>query len=74
MSFSTKKYELVSHNGLVFDSENEGDMRNKMGELRNHNLLDGMTVRNNITGEYDYAWRAYINLQDCKVWDSIQAT
>lgn len=75
--YSHKKFEIVCHkrvdgkdtDSLLFASESEADIMNKLNEPAIYEVREQMTVHNNHTGEWDYAWRCLRMLNDVKVWD-----
>jgi hypothetical protein len=76
--YSTKKFEIVRHqigpygketDSLLFTSENEADIMNKLNEPAIYEVREQLTVHNNHTNQWDYAWRCLRQLKYVKVWD-----
>jgi hypothetical protein len=76
--YSTKKFEIVQtdlvdgkpNSFLVFESENESDIMNKLREPEMYEIREKLSVRNNHTHQFDYAWRILVGMNDVQCFDA----
>lgn len=76
--YSSKKFEIIKTDivdgknvpSLLFDSENETDIINKLREPDNYEIREQLTVHNNHTHQFDYAWRILVGMNDIRCFDA----